>query len=142
VQLLWFKSIVGIMRVKSASVYKCGFNPVLVPPCPRSPWQLAQLASKIFLPTSASPPLDDELELEDALEFGVEDELELDDELVGPASTHAIKDSVAKRLIANEEKNRVLSWRLQYQNKVNKFSEPKERPSSSKARVLSNLSLR
>lgn len=97
------------MRVKSASVYKCGFNPVLVPPCPRSPWQVAQLASKIFLPTRASPPLDDELELE---ELVLEDELELDeveledvleleveDELVdgfaGLVATQAVKDSVA-----------------------------------------------
>lgn len=111
VQLLWFKSIVGIMRVKSACVYKCGFNPVLVPPCPRLPWQVAQLASKIFLPTSASPPLDDELELEelvledeleldeveleDVLELEVEDELELADGFAGLVATQAVKDSAA-----------------------------------------------
>lgn len=45
---------------------------MLVPPCPITPWQLAQLASKILLPTSASPLLDEVLELEEEL-----DELEL-----------------------------------------------------------------
>ncbi|MFO1370237.1 MAG: hypothetical protein U1F46_14690 [Marinagarivorans sp.] len=67
------------------------------------PWQPAQLASKILLPTSASPLPDDELELEeleleDELELEVEEELELAVELMGLKPTQAVKDSAAKKI--------------------------------------------